>query len=62
MVNDTTPLLNNFSPLQALSGDRIRFTISYINHGNVPANRTTVLVRDAGALTFAPYNGDLETI
>ncbi|HCY21465.1 TPA: hypothetical protein DIC40_06555 [Patescibacteria group bacterium] len=41
--NRTKPLLN--SPLQAVSGDLIQFTISYVNNGNVPAN-TTITVRN----------------
>lgn len=59
--NQTTPLLNNFSPLQAISGDVIRFTIDYVNNGNVPAS-ANIIVRNAGALTFEAYNTDLGTI
>ncbi|AHB40888.1 hypothetical protein P148_SR1C00001G0073 [candidate division SR1 bacterium RAAC1_SR1_1] len=54
--NRTKPLLN--SPLQAVSGDLIQFTISYVNNGNVPAN-TTITVRNPGALTFETYNQNL---
>lgn len=60
--NQTTPSLNNSSPMQAISGDVIRFTINYVNNGNVPANNITITIRNAGALAFEAYNPNLVTI
>lgn len=60
--NTTRPMLNISWNLWAVSGDIIKFTISYVNNWNVPANNTTLTFWDLRALTLDSYNSNLGTI